>query len=259
MDHDGFPWRLLGTLLVDRELLTEAQLELSLAEQRHSGRLLGQILVTRGYVGALALARVLAEQHGVELKDVAETPAATSSRTAATTGEGEQAWRPLGRVLVSRGMLTQAALEHTLAEQARNPERRLGEILVAGGKLSGDELASALAEQHGVALPAKKLEAVIAPAVPGQPRYRVHAAAFDPIYQLGSPLYESANFLEAVDFAFEHIESERPVALEIRKAAESSIETVWTYSEPRAAAKAASQKSLVATFGFDPTKWGARP
>ena len=253
MDHDGFPWRLLGTLLLDRELLTEPQLEHALLEQRGSGRLLGQILVTRGYVGALPLARVLAEQHGVELS---ETPAPASSRTVATTSEGE-IWRPLGRVLVARKLLTPAELEQTLAEQARSPERRLGEILVASGRLSGDELASALAEQHGVALPAKKLEAVIAPAVPGQPRYHVHEAAFDPVYQLGQALYQSANFLEAVDFAFEHIERERPVALEIRKGAEGSFETVWTYSEPRAAAKAASQKSLVATYGFDPTKWDA--
>jgi hypothetical protein len=67
------------------------------------------------------------------------------------------------------------------------------------------------------------------------------------------------NFLEAADFAFEHVEREQPAALEIRKAADGAFETVWTYSERRAAAEAAAQKSLVATYGFDPARWGAKP
>ncbi len=33
-------------------------------------------------------------------------------------------------------------------------------------------------------------------------------------------------------------------------------ETVWTYSDSRAAAKALSRKDLAETFGFDPTVWG---
>jgi hypothetical protein len=72
----------------------------------------------------------------------------------------------------------------------------------------------------------------------------------------GSSLYESANFLEAVDFAFELIEREQPPVLEIQKVDGATRETVWTYSEKRAAAEAASRKSLVATYGFDPARWG---
>jgi len=44
-----FPWRQLGTLLADEGLLTETELELALDEQRRTGRLLGQIVVDRGY------------------------------------------------------------------------------------------------------------------------------------------------------------------------------------------------------------------
>jgi len=60
-------WRPLGELLVQKELLTEDELELALTEQADTGRLLGAILVERGYVSGPALAVALAEQYGVEL------------------------------------------------------------------------------------------------------------------------------------------------------------------------------------------------
>src|SRR5258705_10443390 len=60
-------WRPLGELLVEKELMTEDELELALAEQAETGRLLGAILVERGYVSGPALAVALAEQYGVEL------------------------------------------------------------------------------------------------------------------------------------------------------------------------------------------------
>jgi hypothetical protein len=60
-------WRPLGELLVQKNLLTEDELELALAEQADTGRLLGAILVERGYVSGPALAVALAEQYGVEL------------------------------------------------------------------------------------------------------------------------------------------------------------------------------------------------
>jgi hypothetical protein len=60
-------WRPLGELLVEKKLLTEDELELALTEQAETGRLLGAILVERGYVSGPALAVALAEQYGVEL------------------------------------------------------------------------------------------------------------------------------------------------------------------------------------------------
>ena len=52
---------------MDKGLVTQDELELGLAEQAESGRLLGAILVERGYVSGPALAVALAEQYGVEL------------------------------------------------------------------------------------------------------------------------------------------------------------------------------------------------
>jgi hypothetical protein len=61
-------WRPLGELLVAKGLVTQDELEHALVEQDESGRLLGAILVERGYVSGPALAVALAVQYGVELK-----------------------------------------------------------------------------------------------------------------------------------------------------------------------------------------------
>ena len=142
-----FPWRQLGELLVAEELLTEDELEQALAEQATSGRLLGQIIVANGYLSAFSLARVLSEQHGVQLSPKEGAPAPP----VAVPSEPEQAWRPLGKLLVDLEFLTESQLERALAAQ-REDGGRLGEILVSRGLLSGAELAQALAEQHGVEL-----------------------------------------------------------------------------------------------------------
>src|SRR4029079_16766848 len=60
-------WRPLGELLLEKKLLTEDELDVALTEQADTGRLLGAILVERGYVSGPALAVALAEQYGVEL------------------------------------------------------------------------------------------------------------------------------------------------------------------------------------------------
>jgi hypothetical protein len=60
-------------------------------------------------------------------------------------------WRPLGRLLVDRGLLTADELEHALARQ-KHTGKRLGETIVECGFVSGPELASALAAQYGIEL-----------------------------------------------------------------------------------------------------------
>jgi hypothetical protein len=262
MDQTHFPWRPLGTLLVEEGLLAKTELERALEEQRRTARLLGQILVSRSCVTAVALARALAKQHGVELRPVGGTePDAASSSARVETRAGDDGWRPLGRVLVQQRFLTDAALRQALAEQREQPGRRLGEILVDGGYLSGVALASALAEQHGV-LGTEELgaevETVVVPAAPGQPTYQVWAVAYEPADVRRSLLYEGPNFLEAADFACDYVDLEPTAALEIQRRDAGACETVWTYSQERAAAVAASSKSLVETFGFDPARWDAR-
>ncbi len=64
----------LGTLLLERGLITPQQLEAALAEQRQTGDLLGQILVERGYVSKQALGEALASQRGQAYLNLTEAP-----------------------------------------------------------------------------------------------------------------------------------------------------------------------------------------
>jgi hypothetical protein len=63
----------------------------------------------------------------------------------------ENIWRPLGELLVAKGLVTEDELELALTEQS-DTGRLLGAILVERGYVSGPTLAVALAEQCGVEL-----------------------------------------------------------------------------------------------------------
>jgi hypothetical protein len=257
MDQADFPWRPLGTLLVDEELLTPAALERALAEQRRAGRLLGQILVAQGYVSGIELARVLARQHGVELRPARGRDSGRALTSSPEPATEDRPWRSLGMLLIQKGFVTAASLQKALAEQRERPERRLGEILVEHGNLSAPTLASVLAEQHGVDVePEALVGGTQAAARSNAPTYEVCVVAYEPTRER-TPLYESSNLLDAADFACEYVDRVEPVAVEIERRDGQASETVWTYSRDRAVAAAASSKSLLETFGFDPTRWGA--
>jgi hypothetical protein len=244
-----FPWRQLGALLADEGLLTPTELELALDEQRRTGRLLGQIVVDRGFISAFSLARVLSAQHGVDLRQP-EEPEPELHLT-----EVPGMWRPLGKLLVEKGLVSASDLEEALVEQSGS--RRLGEILVERGAISGADLARALGEQHGLEPEsfAIELETSLKPAQTDEPVYRVYSVTFRQGFQERAGLSESANFLEAADFAMEYVQEHSPEALEIERIHGDEQETVWAYSESRAAAAQAARKDLVDTFGFDPTRW----
>jgi hypothetical protein len=242
-----FPWRQLGTLLADEGLLTETELELALDEQQRTGRLLGQIVVDRGFVSAFSLARVLSAQHGVEVKQPEEPEPEPKLAVVPAT------WRPLGRLLVENGLITQTQLAEALLAQAET-DGRLGEILVQRGAITASELARALGEQHGVEL-GGELEATLKPLPASEPVYRVYEVTFRQGFQQRRSLDESPSFLEAADFAMEYVQDRGPEALEIERLDGTEQETVWTYSETRAAAAELARKDLVDTFGFDPTRW----
>jgi len=254
MDQAAFPWRTLGKLLVDEELLTPTELERALVEQRESGRLLGQILVEHGAMSGVELAQALARQHGVEVEADGTAEPVVTTRPAA---RWKRPWRPLGAVLVDNGLVSQADLEDALAEKRAHQDRRLGEILVRRRHLTAAGLAMALAEQHGVRLESS-VQAVAAPSpVHRGPFYRVFEVGYASNGGGRTVLYESPNLLDAADFALEYVDREQPEAVEIERGEGPSAETVWTYSRDRAAAEDASSKRLVDTFGFDPTLWGS--
>ena len=103
------------------------------------------------------------------------------------------------------------------------------------------------------------MQTILSSAAAGQVTYQVCEIAYDPRYRAQETIYESASFLEAVDFAGEYVEEVDPDAVEIQRVGNGTRETVWTYSDSRAAATAAAKKGLAETFGFDPTLWGSAP
>jgi len=263
-----FLWQQLGETLLEQNLITEDELEKALREQAKSGRLLGQILVANGCLSAFTLARILTEQHGVRVQATqaaqAEAEAVPEPETPALSLAdppefgADQPWRPLGKVLLDQGVLTESELELALGQQEKS-RGRLGEILVSQGFVSGSELAGALAEQHGVGLDSlHELEAAVLPAPSEEPVYKVFEVHFAPGRERRIALYESPNFLEASDFAYEYVQEREPQALEIHRAQGLQQETVWNYSASRAEAVNAERKGLAETFGFDPTRWGRK-
>ena len=66
----GFARPQLGALLLRERILTAEQLEQALAEKEASGSRLGEIVVANGWATPATIARLLAEQHGLEYIDV---------------------------------------------------------------------------------------------------------------------------------------------------------------------------------------------
>jgi hypothetical protein len=250
MHPSDFPWRPLGRLLVDDELLTPLQLERALAEQRRNGRLLGQVLVAQGHVTGTDLARALARQHGVNVR------AGGTAVGRVDQPEAHAVWRSLGMLLMEKGLVSPTGLQQALTEQRRHPDRRLGEILVECGSISPPTLASVLAEQHGVT-PETELVPEVASQAPetSVPRYAVFAV--DRPAAERRELRAAANFLDAADTACDYIDERLPLAVEIERRGAGRSEVVWTYSRDRAAAAASSTRTLLETYGFDPTRWRA--
>lgn len=234
MSDFDFPWRLLGELLVAKGLIGDGELERALAEQKQTGRRLGEILVDHGALTNMQLINVLAEQYGVALEGVGEVRV-----------EPEPEWRPLGRILVSRGELSQAGLDQALATQHATG-RRLGEILVDDHRVTMLALAAALGAQHGVAPGRSAASGSLSPDVD------------DSIYEVVHPgrpaLFRTDSFLEATDFAFEYREAEEPSALEILRVLGDRAERVWEYQ-----ADAEGLEDLVELYGFQPNSWTGPP
>jgi hypothetical protein len=246
-----YPWRPLGELLVERLLLTADELDAALAEQRRTGRLLGQLLVEWNFISPEQLTCALAEQYGVELEVVA---AATPDESPPAPAPETSPPRPLGRLLLEKGVVTQAELDSALEVQ-RTSGRRLGEILVEAGCVSWTTVAATVAEQHGVVnVDVRALREVSAPPSPSA------APAPPPVYEVRAgfaTLYRSESFLEATDFAFEELETE-PAELKIVRRSGANEEEVWRYVAALADTKAASP-SLVKEFGFDVARWTGPP
>lgn len=60
-------WKPLGSLLVEKGLVTQEELDIALVEHERTGRRLGEVLVDLGVVSGSGVTKVLLEQLGVDL------------------------------------------------------------------------------------------------------------------------------------------------------------------------------------------------
>jgi hypothetical protein len=114
----------LGALLLGSNLVTEEELAQALAEQETTGERLGAVVTRLGFVSGPALREMLLLQ---------------------------EHWRPIGRLLIENGLLTQAQLEDALLEQAETGER-LGDVIRRNHIIPTARFDRLLAEQYELAL-----------------------------------------------------------------------------------------------------------
>jgi hypothetical protein len=136
---------------------------------------------------------------------------------------------PLGRLLVSQGVLSQAALDEAL-ERQREDGRPLGQILIELGAISPQNLARALTAQHGVDA-SGSLRARLGTGESDCKTGEQLAAESFLVRESsdGEPLHRAPSFLDAADVAFELIEERDPDCLEIVRARGGELEHVWSY------------------------------
>src|SRR5256885_12428583 len=72
-----------------------------------------------------------------------------AARTGPSLMEAQSTWRPLGELIVERGLITQEEMEDALLEQ-RITHKRLGTILIDKGIVTAQQLTDALVDQIGV-------------------------------------------------------------------------------------------------------------
>lgn len=109
----------LGDMLIDRRIITVAQLEEAIAEQQATGRKLGEILCERGLVNPEDLERLLDAQ-----------------RSMGSTAAGRAR---LGDMLMDRRLVTALQLDEAVRRQ-KESGLRLGEVLLEMNLVSRDQL-----------------------------------------------------------------------------------------------------------------------
>ena len=140
--------RLIGAILVERGLLTPAQLREALEVQAREGGLLGEIVSARvrgfpgagfsGHRGAVGRSR---DRGRVRYLVPCSASTAEAGRTA-----GRRRDVPPGRRCAPRARARQPRSDRSALELQRETGERLGEILVGQGVISRLELAGALSE-----------------------------------------------------------------------------------------------------------------
>jgi hypothetical protein len=140
---------------------------------------------------------------------------------------------PLGRLLIDKGLLSEAVLDQALVRQ-RETGGPLGQILVELGAVSPQNLARTLTEQHGLD-PAGSLRERLSTGDGDETSgEQTLDQAEDDSYLVREtnghePVHVASTLLDAADLAFELIEDRDPEQLEIVRARGGELEHIWSY------------------------------
>ena len=159
--------------------------------------------------------------------------------------------KPLGELLVGKGLISDEALEAAL-EQQKVDGRPLGQILLAAGELTPQNLARTLTEQHGLDFSGTLRERLSTgdtgqgdhgqagpetrgAGLDGEPGHEASGESYL-LFEAGvpGPLHTAASFLDAADVAFELIDDREPEQLEIVRLRDGQREQLWSYTRETA-------------------------
>jgi hypothetical protein len=237
----------LGNLLLERGVISPEQLDTALAIQRQQGGMLGEILTSRGWVTPLSIAAAVARQ---------KAEAATVVPSASAPSRGSN-WKPLGTLLVEKGMISDVQLKQALAVQ--NEEGGfLGEILVDKGWLTAADLVLALAAQLGLDFDVKRAAATTAGAaiLPSE-RLEAHFEVLEETGAEVSLLKTTETFMEATDFVFDEVLWQRePGNLQIVRVDNGRREIAWSFKPGEANHQ--QDNVLASVFGYSVGNWQDR-
>jgi hypothetical protein len=234
----------LGSLLVERGVITSQQLDAALSVQRREGGMLGEILTSRGWVTPLSIAAAVAKQ---KAENAGQVPGEIRP------GRGSN-WKPLGTLLVEKGFIDDVELKQALAVQGEEGGF-LGEILVERGWLSAADLVLALAAQLGLDFDVQRARshpdaALILPT--DRP-----AAFFEVLEDIGGEvrlLKTAGTFMEATDFVFDEVLWQRePGNLQIVRVDGGRREVAWSFKPGDAANH--TREDMLSVFGYTVGNW----
>jgi hypothetical protein len=207
--------------------------------------MLGQILISRGWVTPLSIAAAVARQNA----ESASSNGDGSSRPGRSSG-----WRPLGSLLVEKGFITDVQLKQALAVQ-REKGGFLGEILVDRGWLAASDLVLALAAQLGLDVDVKRAaqvndESAILPAEGPEAYFEVLESAGGDDQLLKS----TVTFMEATDYVFDEVLWQRePGDLQIVRVDGGRREVAWSFRPGDAASHTGDD--MLSVFGYAVGQW----
>jgi hypothetical protein len=145
-------WKPLGSLLVEKGLVTQEELDIALVEHERTGRRLGEVLVDLGVVSGAGVTKVLLEQLGVDLSQEKGFGSGLRKEIDRRAGEGET--RPPERRPIIREALAEEP-EHWRVESAVREEQRELE-------LEKSERRSLFGRRNAKQTAERKLSAVVA-------------------------------------------------------------------------------------------------